>query len=214
MGAKTCLLISSSGPAGDRLATYPDLDRPATAALVARLFPKVRLAPLADTDLYSTYPTDDEIHAACFPGVALVAARDFGLDHPSRLPPALRRAMPGATVVLHAMHSVVDWAAFALWQGGTLVRSLSLSPDSGILEDLGPRLPFEEPFWAGAFPAGEPGEDPDAPFPFHPLDLGEAALRHFAGFQIEGVVDPSDLELDRLPLLRFRREKRPRWRFW
>ena len=46
------------------------------------------------------------------------------------------------------MHSVVDWLAFAKWKNGELVRSLSLSPDSGILEDIGLRLPFEEPFWS------------------------------------------------------------------
>ncbi|MGW3628080.1 DUF6928 family protein, partial [Streptomyces sp. NPDC000880] len=29
------------------------------------------------------------------------------------------------------MHSVVDWLAFAVWEDGRLIRSLSLSPDDG-----------------------------------------------------------------------------------
>jgi hypothetical protein len=44
------------------------------------------------------------------------------------------------------MHSVVDWFAYAQWINGKFVRSPSLSPDNGILEDIGQRLPFEEPF--------------------------------------------------------------------
>ncbi|WP_439145646.1 DUF6928 family protein [Streptomyces canus] len=33
------------------------------------------------------------------------------------------------------MHSVVGWFAFAAWGDGRLLRSLSLSPDSGIIEN-------------------------------------------------------------------------------
>ena len=50
---------------------------------------------------------------------------------------------------LPAMHSVVDLfciRAMDQWINGKFVQSLSLSPDSGIIEDLGQRLPFEEPF--------------------------------------------------------------------
>jgi hypothetical protein len=35
------------------------------------------------------------------------------------------------------MHSVVDWFAYAVWIDGQLRRSLSLSPDSGIMEIVG-----------------------------------------------------------------------------
>jgi hypothetical protein len=34
-------------------------------------------------------------------------------------------AAAGRRVVLHAMHSVVDWLAFAVWEDGRLLRSLS-----------------------------------------------------------------------------------------
>jgi hypothetical protein len=85
------------------------------------------------------------------------------------------------------MHSVVDWFAFAHWNNGRLVRSLSLSPDSGILEDIGLKLAFEEPYWSGQHPAGD-DEDDEYPLPFHPLDLGEAALSEFFGGQIDGFI--------------------------
>ena len=85
------------------------------------------------------------------------------------------------------MHSVVDWFAYAVWSKGALQRSLSLSPDSGILEDIGARFAFEAPFWSGRHPAHDPGEgDDEYPFPFHPLDLGEAALAELFGYQLEG----------------------------
>jgi hypothetical protein len=55
-------------------------------------------------------------------------------------------------VILHAMHSATDWLGYAVWQDGVLLRSLSLSPDGGITEDIGAPLPFEASFWAGEHP--------------------------------------------------------------
>src|SRR5579862_5605070 len=115
------------------------LNREATLQLAKSLFPKDKLAPIGDGDLSYTCPPDDELHAGCFPGVSVVAAKEFGIDYPSKLPVSFIRGH--GTVYLHAMHSVVDWFAFAKWNNGHLVRSLSLSPESGILEDIGARLP-------------------------------------------------------------------------
>jgi hypothetical protein len=56
------------------------------------------------------------------------------------------------------MHSVVDWLAFAVWEDGVLVRSLSLSPDGGGLENIGEPYDFEVPYWAGEYPV-EPEPD-------------------------------------------------------
>jgi hypothetical protein len=103
------------------------------------------------------------------------------------------------------MHSVVDWFAFAVWRCGRLERSLSLSPDSGVLEDIGAKLAFERPYWAGEHPAVEPDED--YPFPFHPLDLGEAALAEFFGYQLEGFME-NLLEADEIALMRYKRSGR------
>ncbi len=119
------------------------------------------------------------------------------------------------------MHSVVDWFAFARRNSGQLVRSLSLSPDSGIMEDIGQRFSFEEPFWSGQ---PDDSED-DYPFPFHPLELGEAALKEWFGYQLEGLSDrrclnpiryrSSNTSVRRLAGSSGKRQRRrPRKRFW
>ena len=143
------------------------------------------------------------------PGLQIVVAGEVAVDRPSEL--ASRFIAQRGTTVLHAMHSVVDWFAFAKWNDGYLVRSLSLSPDSGILEDLGERLPFEEPFWAGQHPATD-GED-EYPFQFHPLELGEAALKEFFGYQLEGPIDRSLLEPESVSLIKYKRSRSP-GKFW
>ena len=197
-----------------RLASAPD--RAATLALAKKLFPTERFEDLGDGDLSYTCPPEDEIHIGCFQGVSVVAAKEFGIDFPSQLSEHFIRAGGPGETYLHAMHSVVDWFAFAHWSDGELRRALSLLPDSGILEDIGEKLAFETPYWSGAHPAVAP-EDQDEgesyPFQFHPLELGEAALAHFFGYQIEGFIDSSLLEPEKVALVRYRRSK-ARWRFW
>ncbi|MFG2262275.1 DUF6928 family protein [Streptomyces sp. NPDC048720] len=138
------------------------------------------------------------------------------IDRPSELPEHLVTASAGRRLVLHAMHSVVDWLAFAVWEDGRLVRSLSLSPDSGVIEDVGEPLPFELPYWAGDRPVVPwPDEEEEPyPLPFHPLDLGEDALRALCGFVREGRPEPDDLDTDGIRLHGYRvrvREPREGW---
>jgi hypothetical protein len=109
-------------------------------------------------------------------------------------------------VYLHAMHSVVDWFAYAIWTGdGELWRSLSVSPDHGIIENLGVPLAFEAPYWAGEL-APEVDDDDDEepyPLPFHPLELAEDALRSQFGFNYEGSYLEDDPDLDQVVLAGF-----------
>jgi hypothetical protein len=205
------MLVYANGNAAEALGGNPELDRAATLRLARSLFPKERLEPIGDGDLSQTCPPDDELYIGCFPGVSILAAKEFGIDYPSRLAARFIAGGGAGTIYLHAMHSVVDWFAFAQWIGGKLIRSLSLSPDSGILEDTGPRLPFEEPYWADRHPATEDGEE--YAFPFHPLELGEAALKEFFGYQLEGLIDPGILQPESIPLVKYKRS-RSRWRFW
>jgi hypothetical protein len=208
VGAKTWMLVhADENPAA--AVRGGQLNRDSTLQLAKSLFPKDKLAPIGDGDLSYTCPPDDELHAGCFQGVSVMAAKEFGIDYPSKLPVSFIRGH--GAVYLHAMHSVVDWFAFAIWNNGQLVRSLSLSPDSGILEDLGGRLPFEEPFWLGQHPAVD-GED-KYPFQFHPLELGEAALKEFFGYQLEGPIDRSLLEPESVPLIKYKRS-RSQWKLW
>jgi hypothetical protein len=198
MGAKTWMLVY-----GDRdrdlrasLRGRPTLDRAASVRLAGRLFPGEALEALPDGDLCDTAPAEDVLQVGCFAGVAVVAAREFGIDRPSLLPPSFVEAGTRGTLALHAMHSVVDWFAFAVWQRGRLVRSLSLAPDSGILEDIGQELPFEEAYWSGHHPVFADVDRDDAkaayPFPFHPLELGEAALGALFGYRLAGAVRAGD----------------------
>lgn len=215
MGAKTWMLVLAESNACEALAANPKLDRGATHDLANTLFPGEKLEPIGEGDLSCTCPPDDEVHIGCFPGVSVVAAKEFGLDYPAKLSLRFVGAGGSGTVTLHAMHSVVDWFAYAIWMNGKLVRSLSLSPDSGIMEDIGTRLPFEEPYWSGDYPAVDSDEDDDGyPFPFHPLDLGEAALKDRFGYQLEGYIDPSLLEPESIPLIRYRRRRSRWWQFW
>jgi hypothetical protein len=105
------------------------------------------------------------------------------------------------------MHSVVDWLCFAVWEDGRLVRSLGISPAHGIQENIGDPFEFELPFWAGAHPVepvpGWPSQGP-YPLPFHPLEMGEEALRALFGFVLEGYPHPDDLDPDSIALQGFR----------
>lgn len=152
------------------------------------------------------YPPEGTVCAASWLGVEVIGDQEVMIDAPSQLPEHLVEASADRRLVLHAMHSVVDWLAFAVWEDGRLVRSLSLSPDSGITENIGEPLPFELPYWAGDRPADIipwPGEE-EEPYalPFHPLDLDEDALRAFCGFIQEGRPEPDDVDADAIELYR------------
>lgn len=211
MGAKTCMLAYANGNPAAILRTRPTLDRAATLALAKTLFPADRLVELEDGSLEVTYPPNDELIIGCFPGLAIIAATEFGIDKPSELGRHFLAASPYAQVTLHAMHSVVDWFAFAVWRDGELTRALSLSPDSGILEDVGEKLAFELPYWAGS---ERGGDEEDSDLPFHPLELAEAALGACFGYRLEGEIDPTDLEPETITLMRFKRPPKAWWRFW
>ncbi|MEV5935901.1 hypothetical protein AB0L56_25000 [Streptomyces sp. NPDC052079] len=61
---------------------------------------------------------------------------------------------------------------------------------------MGQKFPFEQPFWNGQRPVRASSYR----LPFHPIDLGNEALRHFFGFILEGAedylcVDPEEVEI-------------------
>ncbi|MFG3077194.1 DUF6928 family protein [Streptomyces sp. NPDC048225] len=76
-----------------------------------------------------------------------------------------------------------------------------------MIESIGEPLPFELPYWAGDRPADViswPDEDEETyPLPFHPLELGEAALRALCGFVQEGRPEPDDVDADTIRLYGF-----------
>lgn len=222
MGAKTCLVVQSEGDMRGILASYPTPDAAATVGLVASLFPGASFVEPRTSALWDTYVSHGSVVAGCFPGLSIIVSAEVAVDCPSEL--ASRFIAKKGTTVLHVMHSVVDWLAFAVWQDGRLVRSLSVMPDNGVMENIGDALAFEKPYWEGEHPAVDPDEEPDGyPLPFHPLELGEEALRQFFGFQLEGFHDATLLEPDRVPMLRFdvgvansvsAKGKAAWWKFW
>ena len=217
MGAKTWMLVYSNGSVSNTFKNGTSLDKSKTISLLEKLYPTEDLVQIENGDLSYTNPPDDIIFAGCFGDVSLIAAKEFAGDYPSKIESRFIDSSLGKDIYLHAMHSVVDWFAFAKWLNGNLVRSLSLSPDSGIIEDIGERMTFEEEYWAGEHPAIAPEEEDemDYPFVFHPLELGEAALKEFFGYQLEGYIEDNLLEPEEIPLLGFRRLKpKPWWKLW
>jgi len=147
---------------------------------------------------YHPYPEEGTVYAGCFPGIDILCDRDVMDYLPSEFPSRYLEAAAGRRVLLHAMHSVTNRFVYAIWENGSLVRSLALAPDDGIAENIGDPLPFEELYWAGGLPAGD-----GYALPFHPLDLGEAALRALFGFIIEGRQQPEDIDPEAVKLAGF-----------
>ena len=85
--------------------------------------------------------------------------REIGIDNPSSLSDKYLLNDYGRDIHLHAMHSVVDWFAFAHWENGVLQRSLSISPGNGVIEDLGSQKQFEKPYWQGKHPVVGPEDE-------------------------------------------------------
>ncbi|GAA1288463.1 hypothetical protein Psi02_71280 [Planotetraspora silvatica] len=207
MGAKTALLAFTDGDIRPALLGATRSERAETEALVRQVHPGYAVAPAEDGTLWdSVYPPDDVTYATVLAGAELFCDRRLVFDLPSELPEHLLKAGAGRRIIMHGMHSVVDWLAFAVWEDGVLVRSLSLSPDGGIEENIGEPYDFELPYWAGERPVepvpGWPDEGP-YPLPFHPLELGEDALRALFGFVLEGVSAPDDIDTEAVHLYGF-----------
>lgn len=207
MGAKTALLAFTDGDLQPALLGATPSCPAEAESLLREILPGHDVTWVGDSTLDETYPPDDITHVAVLPGAELLCNRRLVLDRPSELPEHLLRAGAGRRIIMHGMHSVVDWLCFAVWEDGKLVRSLSLSPDGGIEKNIGEPYDFERPFWDGLHPVEPvPGWDNQEPYPllFHPLELGEEALRALFGFIIEGMPEPDDIDADRIHMHVFR----------
>jgi hypothetical protein len=210
MGAKTWMMVYADGDVPHILTGKPMLDRARTEQFVKSAFPKHKLASMENSTLSYTYPPRREVTAGCYPDVAFLAAQEFQKDYPSRLDAHFIGLNDSKTTYLFAMHSVVDWFAFAIWESGVLKRSLSVSPDSGVMEDIGEKLAFELPFWNGQHPAVDPedeDEEEEYPLDFHPLEFGEATLSNLLGFSMEGPWPTDVIDAEQIALMRFSRKK-------
>jgi hypothetical protein len=202
MGAKAGILALGDGDFAELLRQLPSADAERTAALVADIFPgyeveSVRGWPLAD----STYPDDDIVYALSATGIDIMCDKRFIHYKPSELPAHVLDVAAGRRVVLCAVHSVDDSFGYAVWNGGELVRSLSVSLPQQIIEDIGEPLEFERPFWASrqAFIDRHPGA-----LGFHPLDLAQQTMRFLFGFALEGAPEPGDVDAGQIAMLGYR----------
>ena len=218
MGAKAWFVAYYNSDPKEILSRNPGLDRDASLSFARQMLPGAVLEVQEDGDLVFLNPDKREVYVGVYGDLRIVAHADLGGDYPSRIDTRWYDPGLGSTAYVHATHSMVDWFAFGLWQKGELVRALSLSPDQGIQEDIGARLPFEVPFWDGTHKIEDEFddelEDDEYPLPFHPLDLSETALLAMLGFQFEGrpedwVCDPMEI-----PIMRFKVAKRAWWKVW
>ncbi|MDX8143720.1 hypothetical protein SK854_16455 [Lentzea sp. BCCO 10_0061] len=198
MGAKDWMLFYASDDVSKVLRAAPKIDREATAAFVERLYPSHDIRPIEDGNLHYGNPPEGKVYAGVFEGLSIICTRDAAGDSYTDLPEQFVNEAAGRTLYLHAMHSVVDFFSYAIWApDGTVRRAYSLSPDSGVIADVGTPLRFEEKYLAGDPEFLESlDSDDEYPFRFHPLDLAEAALRALFGFNYEGAYEDDDPELE------------------
>ena len=155
MGAKTALLAFTKGDLRPALRGAVEADPAEVLALVRGMHPGYDVTPIADGVLGDDiYPPDDTSFATVLTGAELFCDRRLVCDRPSQLPARLLRAAGARRIIMHGMHSVSDWLCFAVWENGALVRSLSVSPDGGVVENIGEPYDFERPYWAGERPVG------------------------------------------------------------
>lgn len=212
MDTKTWMLVYSDGNAKEILQSQPKLNREISVELANTLFPSKKFTPIEDGNLLFTSPTKNRLYIGSFPGMSIISSDAVALDYPSQLPHSLINTNLGNTLYLFAMHSVAEWFAYAIWENGRLVRSLSISgPDRELLEDIGPKQPFEEFYWSEGHPLfSDPEKENYSPFNFDPLDLGNAALNEYLGYRIEGDRDSSQIDPQKVPLVGL--QKLPWWK--
>lgn len=213
MGAKAWFIAYFDDDPTKALAN-PELNRDAALDLAKHLLPERTLEAKGDGPLSFLNPPENEAWVGCYAGLQVIAHDDLAGDYPSKLDPHWLDPSLGRNAYLHATHSVVDWLAFGLWRDGKLVRSLSVSPDNGIQEQIGDPLPFERPYWNGDHPVD--GGGAAYPLPFHPLELSEASMLYHLGFQFEGHPNDWVSDPDEIPLVRFAvsSKRRLSWKFW
>jgi hypothetical protein len=136
------------------------------------------------------YPQrDDLLYVATFGPTTVFGGQEMA-QYTDRLRQAARAA--GMQAWELNIHSVVDLCQFEVTGAdGQVIRSFNAysdkDPDDWDVDAVGDPLPFELPYRAGEHSDAED----DDPWPFHPLELGEAALAWMFGTIGEGAPDDS-----------------------
>lgn len=85
MGAKTWMIVYSDEQSSSKFKNYPKPDLEKTILLLNRLFLNEKFERIEDGDLSFTCPSDEKIYAGYFNGISVVAAKEFGIDNPSKI---------------------------------------------------------------------------------------------------------------------------------
>lgn len=213
MGAKTWIIVYSNGDIPSLWQDNLQLKTETSTEILKALFPDKKFQAIENGDLAFTNPDKGKIQLADFGNFLIVATAEVALDYPSKIPQHFINYSNYSHIYVFAMHSVVDWFAFAIRKDKKLVRSLSLSPDSGIMEDIGEKMPFELEYWSGKHPVNDSEDEEDQyPLPFHPLDFGEAVLLNLMGYQYEGYEHLNKIDPETVEMLCFQQQSS--WKFW
>lgn len=155
-----------------------------------------RMEPVREVTLdEALWPLPGVACAGSFEGLELVTSLDLRQGKPSDMSSDVRRVGGDRNAFAVFMDSAIDWAAFAMWERGHLARSVSLSYEGGVVENEGVQLEFEQAFWALST---------DVALGFHPLELGNEALRAFFGFVQEGRWDEHGVDPEEITLTEYR----------
>lgn len=193
MGFKTSLY--AVGPGVPRLDVRAHAEGGVQAATdaVRQWFPDAAAEPLGSSTLMEGgYPDEDSVWVATFGPTTVFGGLAPSLD--GQRIGALATATGLTTWELN-IHSVVDLCQFEVrTEDGRVQRRLLMTSDMPPAEvsaaAVGQPLPFEVPYWAGEHPLADPG---GGAHPFHPLELGEAALAWMFGTYGEGA-PPDDVQ--------------------
>ncbi|MFD5654011.1 DUF6928 family protein [Streptomyces sp. NPDC127039] len=196
MGSKAAILVLTHERPERLFQDISGLDQSRSISLAERFFGGVpRQSGVAPLDL-AVWPEEGAACVASFPRFDVVCSRKISHDLPSEIASDVARLAGLRSAYAVCMESSRDWASIFAWSPKGVTRSLSLSPEGGVVEDVGQRFPFEVPFWSGRRSV----RVSDYQLPFHPIDLGNEALRIFFNFILEGTeddlcVDPEEIEM-------------------
>ena len=213
MGAKTWMIVYSNGDVPKAWNKNLDVKSEGNFEILQSLFPNKKYVEIENGSLALTCPRSNNIQIANLGELLVIATEEVAIDNLSKTASRFTSFSNYRYMYVFAMHSVVDWFAFAIWENKKLIRSLSISPDSGIIEDIGEKLAFESEYWAGLHPAIDPEDGEDSyPLPFHPLEFGECALLHLMGYQYEGIESLNKIDPEKIAMHCY--QKRSWWKFW
>ncbi|MGW0703755.1 DUF6928 family protein [Streptomyces sp. NPDC002867] len=201
MGSKSAILVFAEGDPRDALHPGITAEISDAKSLAEDFFDGPFESATYVTLEEAVWPEPGMVCTGRFTGVDIICARDLVPTQPSDLNSDIVRLADDRNAYAVFMHSGTDSLSFATWENGRLVRSLSLSPDDGVVQNYGDPLEFESPYWTGAHSISHA---PNYPLPFHPLNLGNEALRNFFGFILEGRPDADCFDPEEITLCGFR----------